>query len=722
MKRSHKKKSSKNGFAIPQVLLLGIGISVALTGILYTTILSLAGSRFNRQELMSKSSSESGITNLRNLLNDSGDSLFHYFWVSDSCSATANSCPSGINVGNITIPDPPLEYWSDEIWCEGASNCSGRQKAPMCSSGTSSSEPSSFDWVTYKSIFSQLIDANQDKVGDDLLNAKREFNQYFDIKSTEYTGTEKYGVSSIVVEGIVKNKNNGQNTAFNKLRANVQVNNDTPNRGFGFLSAGENELDGGNSLFLGNLNITSREGNPEGSIIWRRNIIDASDCSKIIEKAKAKSASLPGSGNGGLWVQPIGLPKQPRLKNIHDVQGVLLCTPLNLQILPTNCKLPNSSGASNYRITSIYASTANSRFEVTTSDSKPITLEILGDIDISNNGIFCHFEEGSNICGSGNPKNLTILFKQETKLSGNKTFCSNDNTIGGVKLGVKKVVDLSSSTFDNNNLPGSSIFIDNTGWSSSERFGAFLIGPKTTFISTWAKSPWVQYSETDLKNQNIRAPIIVSHRGTYGWVLDSSGGRANRWHDKMTNIILTNDGYLISYLNFNENGNSLEIVGIGYDEEYQNYSPSSEPQTGKFLIYDVGSDNYYLRSFQIKDNLNPSNKRSSLGFFPWAAALMSNDSTFLGNSANLNNGESKSLLDQYNIKLEARADNRTKRFAGAAWVKNLCFDNTSRQNWEFDKQFIDGIKSRYGNDFNYGVKFYRGKSIILWDTLRDFES
>ena len=205
MKKNHKNRLSKSGFAIPQVLLLGIGISVALTGILYTTILSLTGSRFNRQELMSKSSSESGITNIRNLLNDSGDSLFHYFWLSDSCSATATSCPSGINVGNITIPDPPLEYWSDEVWCEGASNCSGRQKAPMCSSGTSSSEPSSIDWVTYKSIFSQLIDANQDKVGDDLLNAKREFNQYFDIKSTEYTGTEKYGVSSIVVEGIVKN-------------------------------------------------------------------------------------------------------------------------------------------------------------------------------------------------------------------------------------------------------------------------------------------------------------------------------------------------------------------------------------------------------------------------------------------------------------------------------------------------------------------------------------
>ena len=66
-----------NGFAIPQILLLGIGIAVALSGILYTTIINLTGTRLNRQELLSKSASESGITNIRNLLNDSGDSYFH---------------------------------------------------------------------------------------------------------------------------------------------------------------------------------------------------------------------------------------------------------------------------------------------------------------------------------------------------------------------------------------------------------------------------------------------------------------------------------------------------------------------------------------------------------------------------------------------------------------------------------------------------------------------
>ena len=38
-------------------------------------------------------------------------------------------------------------------------------------------------------------------------------------------------------------------------------------------------------------------------------------------------------------------------------------------------------------------------------------------------------------------------------------------------------------------------------------------------------------------------------------------------------------------------------------------------------------------------------------------------------------------------------------------MKNLCFDENSSQTWEFDNQFIDGIKSRYGNDFNYELIF-----------------
>ena len=65
--------------------------------------------------------------------------------------------------------------------------------------------------------------------------------------------------------------------------------------------------------------------------------------------------------------------------------------------------------------------------------------------------------------------------------------------------------------------------------------------------------------------------------------------------------------------------------------------------------------------------------------------------------------------------------NNIRNFSGATWVKNLCFDNFSEKNWRFSNNFIDKLVSWHGNEFNWGVKYYRGKSIILWDTLRDFQ-
>ena len=63
-----------------------------------------------------------------------------------------------------------------------------------------------------------------------------------------------------------------------------------------------------------------------------------------------------------------------------------------------------------------------------------------------------------------------------------------------------------------------------------------------------------------------------------------------------------------------------------------------------------------------------------------------------------------------------------RNFSGAAWVKNLCLDGNGKKNWRFSKNFIDKLSSRHGEAFNWGVRYYKGRSIILWDTLRDFKS
>ena len=66
--------------------------------------------------------------------------------------------------------------------------------------------------------------------------------------------------------------------------------------------------------------------------------------------------------------------------------------------------------------------------------------------------------------------------------------------------------------------------------------------------------------------------------------------------------------------------------------------------------------------------------------------------------------------------------NPIRNFSGAAWVKNLCFDADEEKNWRFSKEFINKLTARHGEEFNWGVRYYKGRSIILWDTLRDFKS
>ena len=77
-------------------------------------------------------------------------------------------------------------------------------------------------------------------------------------------------------------------------------------------------------------------------------------------------------------------------------------------------------------------------------------------------------------------------------------------------------------------------------------------------------------------------------------------------------------------------------------------------------------------------------------------------------------------LNSFNIKVKSINTNTFRNFTGAAWVKNLCFDSSGQKTWEFSGDFIDKLVSWHGNEFNWGIKYYRGKSIILWDTLRDF--
>ncbi len=292
----------------------------------------------------------------------------------DNCSEKAKECES------LNISDPANQYWADDSWCNDEENCNGRQKAPICTPNNN------YSWANDKQIVEDLF-SNTNYVGNTLNNSERDFDQAFNIISTKYVGTEESGINSILIEGLSMPKNSNYISGSNKLRVNVQINSETSESGFGFFSAGENNSDKTDSLFIGNLNIIPLNA-AKGSIIWRMNIEDINNCRNFKEMAKAENASLPASGNGGIWIQPLNLPKQPRLKNVIDI-GTLICTKKRFEENNTNCKLSaGDSSQKTFRIYSLYARGPGSKFEVSTTDESKIILEIMGDIDISNGGIF----------------------------------------------------------------------------------------------------------------------------------------------------------------------------------------------------------------------------------------------------------------------------------------------------------------------------------------------
>ena len=692
------------GFAIPQILILGIGIAIGVSGLMAASILGLTGSRITRQELLAKSSSYSGITKLRALFNDNSEGrLFNYFWLVNNCSEKAADCES------LNISNPSNEYWADDTWCNDEENCNGRQKAPVCIPNKN------YSWEGEKQIVENFFN-NPNYVGNSLSNSERDFDQAFNIISSKYIGTEEAGINSILIEGLSIPKNTTKISGSNKLRVNIQIIGETSESGFGFLSAGENNSDKTDSLFIGNLNILPYN-NAKGSIIWRMNVDDINECKNFQNLAKTENSSLPKSSYGGIWIQPLNLPKQPRLKNVIDL-GNLICTQKRSEESDSNCKLSaDNSPQKTYRIYSLFAKGPGSKFEVSTTDESKIILDIIGDIDISNGGIFCH-KNGVEYCGSGKPENLTILFRQKNDSKLNKLFCNKDYKNGGVKLKNNYKYKNIGYPIDNKLLPGHSFLIDKTGENNNQKFGAFIYGPKTTFMSVKQKSEWVQ----DTNNLNsLSSSMVVTSRGSYGYILNTSNKSIE---GNIINLILDTDLTLIPYGGFQENGNNLEIIGIGEKVDIiPSGSSFSSDNKNVFLIFDNSTSEYHLRSFQTINinRLNSSNLKYS---YPRSFAILDkkNDTYNINLGNNLNvNSISNNWLNAYNIKVKKVNKKSSRNFSGAVWVKNLCFDSNGEKTWEFSKEFIDKLISWHGFNFNWGKKYYRGKSIILWDTLRDFK-
>ena len=697
---------NSHGFAIPQILIIGIGIAIGVSGIMASSILGLTGSRISRQELLAKSASYSGITKLRALFNDNTQGrLFNYFWLVNNCSEKADEC----DFANLSLP--ANEYWADDKWCNGEENCIGRQKAPFCRPNAD------FSWSQEQQIVSNLF-LNDNYIGETPdPDVRKKFEQSFNIISSKYIGTENSGINSILIEGNSLPNNSTIESASNKLRVNIQVSGNTSESGFGFISVGENVTDKEDSLFLGNLNILPFN-NAKGSIIWRMNIDNDNNCRNLKQFAKGENSSLPESGNGGIWIQPVSLPNQPRVRNVIDI-GNLICTKKNYEKSNSECKLSaDDLPQKTFRIYSLYAKGPGSKFQVSTSDNSKVILEIMGDVDISNEGEFCH-KNGNEDCGTGKPENLTILFKQKSKSESNKLVCDRENIDGGVIFKNNLSYSNNSYPLDNNLLPGHSFLIDNTGDNFNKKFGAFIYGPQTTFISVRPKNDWIQVTNDE---KGSSGGLVVTSRGAYGYIKNTLG---NSIDDKIVNLILDPNLKLISYGGSKNNNFDEDILVVGIGEKVDTIPSGSQFNSSinnVFLLYDNSTSNYHLRSFQTV-NINNLNSRNLQYSFPGSFAILNqkNSQNDINLGSNLGeNTVAASWLDAFNIKVKSSNNDTFRNFSGAVWVKNLCFDGSGQKTWEFSGNFINKLSSWHGNEFNWGIKYYRGKSIILWDTLRDF--
>ena len=87
-------KNNNDGFVIPQILVLIIGVSIAITGLIASSVSRLTSSKLSSLELQSKNSTTSGVNNIRSIFNNT-KGAYYYFWLAKSCSQNTNNreCP-----------------------------------------------------------------------------------------------------------------------------------------------------------------------------------------------------------------------------------------------------------------------------------------------------------------------------------------------------------------------------------------------------------------------------------------------------------------------------------------------------------------------------------------------------------------------------------------------------------------------------------------------------
>ncbi len=698
LKFSLQPKNNEKGFALTQILILTIGLSLSITALISTAINRLTLTRIKKLELDARNASDSSITLLKSLFNNRDNRAFNYYWLLKTCSQNVNqsNCPvdnRSYSGEDSLIKDMTSLYWNNETnnWCENNNlNCLGRQIAPKCTAINNFSKRSkAIDWKTFNSYISTFL-KKEISISDYIQSNNNDQFQGFSLISSEFYGNDRTGgTTSFLVEGISRNSPNSSiKTATNKLRVNIKVVPEVSKSGFAFISAGQNDNDK-NSLFLGNLDIIG----DSGTILWRRNISSQFECTKINQIAGINQlSSLPNYG--GVWVQPIYSPPNPLL----SIQKTLTTQIGNLYCLKnaSNSSKCNSNNWGNQNqlervisINNLFIKGQDSKLNIFTSDSSKLTIIVNGSIDINFGGKICHIDKRNffNKCGSGKSSNLTFIFKPEERALNEKQKlqCSISGGIAYLR---------------NKNIPNNTFLLGNTGDDDNEILTSFIYAPSATFTTSLPNL--VYYQDASNKSQ------IFIYRGTYSYIEDiQSNNDPIFFQDPRGNLFNFVSSYENVYdLDFFSN---LYLIGVGK----KSLENKSNIDTMSRMALVKRNNQYFLLGFIIENKKAKFVSESQDGKI-WKISL--------GDNPFLLDPNGKSWISNYGIDLKRNNKiSNNINIEGALWGKNICLDNKV-VNWEFKKEFIDNLILRYGDEFNYGVPFYRGTSIEVWDTMRDFSN
>ena len=758
-KRKGTNRASEAGFALPLILTLGIILAGLVLGVLRTAISNSANSRIRLFTALSNNALDSLVSQYRALLNDATyGNLYNQFWVVQGCSSINGiNCPkdtsSGLTIPSSGIQDPSRTYWGNsDGFCndfpsQGRNDCPGRQISPTCSydNPNDNSRAGYLNWWAYQNEVNSFLNT-QKNIGSGV-GIGGGNQTYGNIGTYNTVGQiEKGGRSHLDLTGYVKGVGNTLR-AERRARISMEVERNTPYSGFAYIAAGMRQADK-NAIHLANLQVfdqTYTAGNVgRGTILLRRNmsnwhssLLDPSNCSGTRDiffyaNSAADSFSLPRKGNGGLLVHSSYWPGASNLDTPPSSANTVIVRTIGLN----NCLRVNSQTQRVYEYNNLFV-LRGATYCVETSDNSKALIKIADSLDIAPGARFCHIAQGSSVCGSGKPENLTLVSAFRDYSTGldpvsDDTGCSNNR--GGEGVGE------SYAPRSRNGRPGPSFTFRNTGnRANGEMVSAFIYGKDLIFNSSGVhRGRTGTYLSNELDtNYGRYSGSLVIHRSRIAATAlgGTSDGRVWRLIYPNGNVAIQGDSSRTSLNRMNDGETGYlarkAIIAIADRTDYGR-SYGAEPSV--YITYDWTQNRFDLNSFYRLNNpaYGSTEGQIQLGglvgrevWTPWGIIRRSFYPWELGNYRTV-----LKLMYGISITSPTQEDMTPVRvYKGAVWARKVCFsrnwaygDYLRTHHWIFDPSFVDGLSKRYGEEFRWGFSNYKSRFIKTWDILRDLFS